>query len=138
MQGGVRVEPGASPSRGKKTALCPPARARATGGRDRRQGREPKGSIAIQGGQLWVGGLSWGLKCCLDPDRVHSAFFVINMMDHHVVVGKGILLEKFPPPMSGVRALQEPEDSCRTGDSQGQFLRLCLLKMPCYLGKCTK
>lgn len=49
-----------------KRLLCgPPARARATGGRDRRQGREPKGSIAIQGGQLWAGGLSWELKCVL-------------------------------------------------------------------------
>lgn len=48
MQGWSQVEPGASPSRGKDYSLCPPARARATGGRDRSgQGREPKGSIAI-------------------------------------------------------------------------------------------
>lgn len=36
-----------------------------------------------------------------DPDQIALCIFVINMMDHHVVVGKGILLEKFPPPMSG-------------------------------------
>ena len=49
-----------------KRLLCSPlARGRPTGGRDRTQGREPKGSVAIQGGQLWAGGLSWGLKCVL-------------------------------------------------------------------------
>lgn len=76
----------------------------------------------------------------LDPDRVHSAFFVINMMDHHAVVGKGILLEKFPPPMSGVRgphrSLRTP---CRTETKPGPISQaMFAVKMPCYLGKCTK
>lgn len=58
--GGVRVEPGASLHlEVKKTTLRPTCQGRGNRRERQKAGHErPKGSIAIQGGQLWAGGLS--------------------------------------------------------------------------------
>lgn len=128
MQGWSQGELGASPSRGKKTALRPTCQREGNKGERQKAGQRAQGFYSHS---RWSA-LGWrtelGTEVCSDPDRVHSAFFVINMMDHHVVVGKGILLEKFPPPMSGVRGPPGAR-ALLAGlrQSQGQFLRLCLL-----------
>lgn len=127
-RGGVRVEPGASPSGGKKTAVQPTCQKEANRRERQNAGQRAQGFCSHS---RWLA-LGWrtelGTEVHSDPDWVHSAFFVINMMDHHMVMGKGTLLEKLPPPMSGVRGPAGARGLLAgLRQRQGQFLRLCLL-----------
>ena len=113
--------------------MCrPPARGGQQEGETRKAGQRGQGFCSRSSRSALGWRAELGTEVRSHPDQVHCTFFVINMMDLRMVMGKETLLEKLPAPMSGVRG---PEGArgflARLRRSQGQFHRLCSMER-CY------